>query len=290
DVEQPCDEDQGEAAEHLPPAPHTFLEKLVLDDVLQKFFPTFFLVCVSLATLEYLTDLRPSSYSLAPQASLVFESGVTLSVILFLWVALADPGKLPPRPVGRSGVEDLMLAIDSAAGDEHPPNFSRLCTTTWIIKGLRTKYCTQLEACIEGFDHYCIWLNTAIGRGNHRQFLCLALAESVTQLAHIWLCWTMALSFVPYESFFSWCASVVSGYPALAMMAFLQCMTAPGICILVCGQTYGCLANLTTNELINYRRYAHFWVTADGHKNFMNPFDKGDPARNCLDFWWWRRR
>merc|ERR1719396_173489 len=68
-----------------------------------------------------------------------------------------------------------MKALDSP--DEVIVDLSRLCTTTWVLKGLRSKYCTQTGAVIDEFDHYCIWLNCAIGKNNHRPFICLALAE-----------------------------------------------------------------------------------------------------------------
>merc|ERR1712232_1437384 len=132
---------------------------------------------------EYLTDLRATSYEVAPTSSFLFELGVPLSLALFALVALKDPGKIPARAKGYSGVEELMKALDSNA--ESVPDVSRLCTTTWVLKDLRTKYCTQTGACVEEFDHYCVWLNCAIGKNNHRQFVCLAMVEWLTQVCHL---------------------------------------------------------------------------------------------------------
>merc|ERR1719223_2161906 len=103
-----------------------------------------------------------------------------------------DPGKLPARTKGSSGVEELMRALDTDGPSNSMPDLSRLCTTTWVLKDLRTKYCAQTEACVREFDHYCVWLNCAIGRGNHRQFVFLACIEWLTQICHLYLLYNVA--------------------------------------------------------------------------------------------------
>jgi ankyrin repeat protein len=262
---------------------------------MQKLFPTFWFVCVSLATFQYLMDLRATSYSAAPTISTLFELGVPLSLAVFFWTALSDPGKIPARTKGRSGVEELMRDLDGGAPDDQLPDVSRLCTTTWVIKDLRTKYCTQTEACIHEFDHYCVWLNCAIGKGNHRQFIFLAMVEAFTQACHIYLCFRISYVLVEYQSFFSFLFNVVVRYPLLALMGFVQSMTFPWVMCLLTQHLRGVALNLTTNEMINMHRYEHFWihkVDREGHstKRFHNPFNKGSVIHNFLDFFWLRAR
>merc|ERR1712228_575671 len=63
-------------------------------------------------------------------------------------------------------------------------------------------------------------------------------------------------------------------------------------------QTFCILNNITTNEMVNRKRYSHFWADADHGKpdviaqwnSFLNPFSKGSLERNWLDFWWYRER
>merc|ERR1719499_2746485 len=98
-----------------------------------------------------------------------------------------DPGKLPARTKGASGVEELMRALDSDGPTNSVPDISRLCTTTWVLKDLRTKYCAQTGACVQEFDHWCVWLNCSIGKKNHRQFMCLAIVENLTQITYLYL-------------------------------------------------------------------------------------------------------
>jgi len=266
------------------------LKALYKDRSMHKVFPVFWLVCVSLATFEYIMDLRSTAWSVAPTMSFVFEFGVPLSLSAFACAALMDPGKLPAKTRGASGVEELMRHID--APGEPTVDMSRLCTTTWVLKGLRTKYCAQTGACIEEFDHYCIWLNCAIGKGNHRMFILLALVEFVTQVAHLYLIWSLTGFLVTYESFGSWLYGVLTGYPLLFLIGLAHFLTAPFVLMLVLHQSRLVGMNLTTNEMLNVQRYEHFWIYVPGQmmRQYRNPFNKGNVWKNCLDFWWTRER
>mmetsp|Transcript_32283 Transcript_32283/g.77097 ORF Transcript_32283/g.77097 Transcript_32283/m.77097 type:complete len:607 (-) Transcript_32283:109-1929(-) len=268
---------------------------LMQDKAAHKIFPTFWLVCVSLATFQYIMDIRQMSYEVAPTTAFLFELLVPMSLAVFSFVALGDPGKVPARPPGNSGVEELMKAFDSDAADTNPPDMNRLCTTTWVLKGLRTKYCVQTGACVEEFDHYCVWLNNTIGRGNHRQFVGLAIVEFLAQVMHLRLCLVMASTLVPYQGFTQFTWGVVTGYPLLTMIVLVHCITAPWVFMLTLHQARLVMMNLTTNEMMNMHRYEHFWVTRQvvpghAHKSFQNPFHKGSAWANCLDFWWYRQR
>lgn len=260
------------------------------DKTSQKAFPVFWLVCISMATFEYLMDLRTTSYQVAPTASLLFEVGVPLSLTLFFWVALMDPGKLPARTKGASGVEELMRALDNDGPPNSIPDINRLCTTTWVLKDLRTKYCAQTGACIQEFDHWCVWLNCSIGKQNHRQFMCLAITEFLTQVIHVYLLISMARALVPYQSIGQFFIGVLTGYPLLALIGCVQLFTCPFVLMLIVFQSRSIAMNLTTNEMMNANRYEHFWVTSTTagrmQKMFRNPFNKGSRVMNCLDFWW----
>ncbi|KAI8870491.1 hypothetical protein GQ42DRAFT_122211, partial [Ramicandelaber brevisporus] len=36
-----------------------------------------------------------------------------------------------------------------------------------------TRHCKRSNKCVAGYDHFCEWLNTAIGSANYRQFYAL---------------------------------------------------------------------------------------------------------------------
>merc|ERR1711924_389464 len=187
-----------------------------------------------------------------------------------------------------------MGSVDTAPADKIP-DASRLCTTTWILKDLRTKYCAQTRACVEEFGHYCVWLNCAIGKRNHRPFVMLAFVEMFTQWCHIYLLIAIARHLVEYTTFPSWLFAVITTHPLICLMLFLQGTTAPWVCVLLLHQGRLVAMNLTTNEMMSAHRYEHFWVTQmsiHGHpqKAYRNPFHKGSMTLNCLDFWWHRNR
>lgn len=256
-------------------------------------FPVFWLVCVSLALFEYIMDLRATSYAVAPRASMFFEFGVPFTLAIFAYTALMDPGKVPAKTRGNSGVEEIMKAIDCP--DEVIVDLSRLCTTTWVLKGLRSKYCTQTGAVVDEFDHYCIWLNCAIGKNNHRPFIILAISECLTQLSHIFLIFYMVRELVTVQGTGAWLFAVFTGYPLLALLMIGHCFTAPWVFMLFLHQSRLVAMNLTTNEMLNAGRYDHFWTVVEvmpgrSQKVYRNPFNKGGVWRNALDFWWYRNR
>jgi len=254
--------------------------------------PTFWLVCVSLCVFQYLMEVRSIAWEKASVCAFGFELGVFLSLALFFYTSLADPGTLPPRMKHASGVEELMKAFE--AGDDEP-GFDRLCTTTWVLKGLRTKYCVHTGACVEEFDHFCGWLGCAIGKANHRPFIFLAAAETTTQFCHLYLLWIAAFQLVEFTSFGFFVISIMTSHPLLGILAFVHTFTAPGVLFLLANQLSLIARNLTTNEMINAYRYQHFWDIQEqegggSRKQFKNPFHKGGAVGNCLDFWWRRER
>jgi len=275
-------------------------EKKKMDDLMQRvmnnMFATFWLIMVSLSVFQYINDLRAVCWENAPNATLAFELGVPASLALFFYTALSDPGKIPARPKTKSGVEDLMKVYSNGSSSEiAEADIGRLCTSSWVLKGLRTKYCKNTGACVEDFDHFCGWLNTAIGRGNHRPFMFLAVIEVSTQLCFLYLCWAASYTLVKQGTFFEWFTELASSYPLMVFMMVIHGFTAPGILMLTFYQLRLVAMNLTTNEMMNAHRYRHFWKESDvgtglPRKSFRNPFSKGSIPANCMDFWWIRRR
>lgn len=287
----PADPKQGDKAKKqgmLAVARSEGMQGIFKDKQMHIVFPLFWLVCVSMATFEYIVDMRQAAYVAIPRAALAFELGVPLSLLAFARTALGDPGKLAARVKGNSAVEELMRKLDTVGATSL--DLSRLCTTTWVLKDLRTKYCAQTGACVEEFDHYCIWLNCAIGKKNHRPFIVLALLEFLTQVAFIVAAFYVSRELVPVQSYTGWPIQVLLSYPLLTIITILHCLTAPWVLMLLLHQLRLVATNMTTNEMMNAHRYEHFWITNGMTKAFRNPFDKGGKVRNCLDFFWYKNR
>lgn len=254
----------------------------------------FWLCCVSIASLEFLIDLSTSAATLLPSTAMAFQAGVPLCLLVFAAIAFSDPGKAPARVKGNSAVEELLRALQKP-GYEQVPDCSRLCTATFVLKDLRTKYCKQTKACVLEFDHFCGWLNVAIGRGNHRLFVLLSFLELSVQWLHLALCIAFARGAVVGSSWTGWLYNLAMQFPLLVFVLLMHGFSSPGILFLLVNHLYLIAINMTTNEMMNKDRYQHFWQEVNQEKGvirkvFRNPFDKGSTLKNCLDFWWYRRR
>jgi len=47
----------------------------------------------------------------------------------------------------------------------------RWCDFCNIFQPPDGAHCTQCDVCIEGYDHYCVWMGTCIGKKNYKQFV-----------------------------------------------------------------------------------------------------------------------
>ncbi|CAJ1400002.1 unnamed protein product [Effrenium voratum] len=259
----------------------------------------FWLSCVSITVLEYLLDSRDVAYELAPQLALGFELGTLGCLLLWLFIATGNPGKLEPAPAGRTpGLEAYLGLLRSGQVVEA----SRLCTTTWLLKDLRTKYDTMSGGCIQEFDHFCNFTGCAIGRFNHRQFILLNSLEPLTQLSYLGICVLVAYRPVGMPQDFSellWLPvnmamhmpTAALQYPFMALVSILNVVTTPAVLYLLLSQIMMISINWTVNEHINMERYSHFWVfDSFGNRSAASPFNKGSTWANWMDFCVHRRR
>mmetsp|Transcript_29288 Transcript_29288/g.73115 ORF Transcript_29288/g.73115 Transcript_29288/m.73115 type:complete len:506 (-) Transcript_29288:48-1565(-) len=164
------------------------------------------------------------------------------------------------------------------------------CYSCQHVKVLRSKHCRSCNKCVREFDHHCPWLNNCIGKTNRTSFYVFisALLIDVGSLG------ALSLASVLRENSRraapdGWVCSLVTevcsscnthyGLGQSVRWVVLACCI---ICFVQIGafwffRTRNLLRNLTTNEVHNYKRYAHF-KTDDG--GFRNPFDRGVCA-NC---------
>ena len=68
----------------------------------------------------------------------------------------------------------------SAVDASQPPGGAcerALCGALYCFKraGLKTRYCAVSRKKVPGMDHFCVWMNTAIGRRNYPAFFIVAL-------------------------------------------------------------------------------------------------------------------
>lgn len=260
-----------------------------------RMFPLVWWCCVLLCVLQF-WRMRDTSWALTPLAAALFEVATPLMAVSFLCAACLDPGRVQARTRHSSGVEEVMAVLSGPDGSSSNACFDRLCLTTWVLKGLRTKYCTRTGVCIEEFDHFCVWMNAPIGRGNHRVFVCHNCLQVLVLWVHFFACfrWWYELREAQYKATADiGTLAVAADNPLLALVLVIDVGALVKVGALAWSQISGILSNLTTNERINLHRYKHFWVnelSGQADSGFVNPFDKGSAWLNWMDFWWLRRR
>eukprot|EP00438_Fugacium_kawagutii_P002425 Skav223579 [mRNA] locus=scaffold4852:25068:26591:+ [translate_table: standard] len=251
------------------------------DHVTRRVVPVFCHCACACAIYEHVTVSRSLRWLAMPTATLIFEVSVPVILVLSQYIIRMDPGIVPEA----DGLKEFMALVASDLPREKLPKLKQLCTTTWILKGLRTKYCSMTSNCIQEFDHFCILLNAPIGKRNHRLFICLIILEVVSQISHCTLCLCTLAHEGPYRTY-SQAMNALMQNPAIAFLLFVHSATVPGIGLLILVQLTLISQSITMNEALHMYRYEHFW----SERKFTNPFSKGSIARNCWDFWWMRTR
>lgn len=262
-------------------------------------FGVFWLMCVSITVFEYILDSQILAEQYCPVLAAIFERGVFFSLVLFFSIVLGDPGKVTAKIGARPNGLDAYLRL---LREGVPVEATRLCTTTWLLKDLRTKYDIWSGACIQEFDHFCNFTGCVIGRNNHRRFIILATIEPLTQLCYIGISAVVAyrdigfphdldeIFWLPYNMAVMFPTAVMT-YPLMTVVTLVNMGTSAMVFQLLAQQATLISLNWTVNETMNADRYSHMWVKdACGNRSKKSPFNKGDVLENWKDFWWGRQR
>ena len=193
--------------------------------------------------------------------------GVVASFAMYIMGYLCtftDPGILksdgPAHQAYLRTVQEL-----SASGSVTALVGKRLCHATQMELPLRAKYCKELKAVVEEFDHYCPFVYNAIGRRNYHYFFWYIHAHLVCTSLEAYLAYSAIQSCEgTYFRWFLLVDSIVFALFGLALVGTHIFLTATW---------------LTTNEQVNRSRYAYL---RDEQGRFLNPFDKG-VVSNCLE-------
>lgn len=243
------------------------------------------LVFIFISAFAFMLDIQSVALSQAPVITMIYLLSFMGTLGLSYVVLTTDPGKV------YADADPHTQLLTVLRGFREGMDQSRLCTTTWVIKSLRTKYSPRSECCIQEYDHFCEFLGCSIGRNNHKPFLILMMTEGLRQLSLMYLCWLVVRD-NPFPSIWMlhrWALGVCLQSPLLGFVASFQCGTLPFVaqqtglhCILI-------MSNLLTCEFIGRLRYEHFWhgeQSVPGKvKHFCNPFDKGSGWDNMIDYW-----
>jgi hypothetical protein len=218
--------------------------------------------------------------SIEEEPGLFFSALLLVAVTFAAWTALVllppDPGLVDTR---ERDFSDIMAVSQESGG--MAPDASLFCRTSLVRKPVRSKYCSTSGFVVARFDHYCVWLNTAVGYGNHRTFMVFLITHVIANICFV----TMLIKGLIRANEKTGPAFVVGNllsqnyFFVFVLLVYMIVITA-GLTFLMVEQCSNIIKNVTTNERINRSRYA--WMKGPDGRPF-NRFDRGVWV-NLLDF------
>ena len=134
-----------------------------------------------------------------------------------------------------------------------------LCHTCHIERPIRAKHCRYCKTCVAEEDHHCPFIGNCVGQDNYGSFFGYLATTVLGAILFV----TILYQVYATLDTTSWIAVIGMVYYSIACLVVAH---------LFAFHVYLTCKNLTTNEVANYRRYAHF---EDSSGSFYNPFDRG---------------
>lgn len=94
--------------------------------------------------------------------------GIGSAVVAYLFLAVATY-RLTDVCYRNPGI-----VLDQEIPGHEPPERAReyrFCDRCKVWQPPDGVHCPECNVCVEGYDHYCVWMGTTIGRKNYRQFV-----------------------------------------------------------------------------------------------------------------------
>lgn len=178
---------------------------------------TLFFLSLALFSLAYMyflfvTEIVPRGDVTSAQLATV-TTGVILTLISLVRTK-RGPGYVRPRPSDThstvtyhgplpdkdsahlNGARHQVVIANRGAALEHAANGEAVeagpqqtdskrknwCPWCKLVRPPRAGHCRICSACVQRLDHHCVWINSCVGRANHRSFLMTLLLFLLTSL------------------------------------------------------------------------------------------------------------
>ena len=234
---------------------------------------------------KYLRILRFISEAANKYPTLFVVCIILQALMILSWFVLVfittDPGVVY---ADRNLTYSELLEEVTKTGQE--PDTRKWCKTTLVKKPLRAKFDAPTGLLVARHDHYCVWLDTCVGFGNHRGFFVFLILQVAALLTFSWFGWSAMISYLRFAQLGDDACLVVKtllGGKVFGLLALTACanVCSVGLGFLLMQQLGNVCSNITTNERMNWRRYP--WLQNDSGK-FFNRFDLGAASANVAEF------
>uniref|UniRef100_A0A4W5LC96 Palmitoyltransferase n=1 Tax=Hucho hucho TaxID=62062 RepID=A0A4W5LC96_9TELE len=166
---------------------------------------TLFFLSLALFSLAYMyflfvTEILPRG-DVSHLQLVTVTTGVVLTLISlvrtkrgpgFVQPSLADvhstnQSKLPDKhSASQNGVDQSMMPASTAKPVEQQTQSltakGGTCPLCRVVRPPRAGHCRICGGCVQRLDHHCIWINSCVGKANHRNFLLTLLLFLLTSL------------------------------------------------------------------------------------------------------------
>jgi len=184
---------------------------------------------------------------------MLYSSGA-VAMYFYYKSAYSSPGYLTPKK-------------EKEYNEELETNGWRYCPSCYIWRPLRSKHCRRCDRCVEKFDHHCPFVNNCIGKQNHFHLVMCVVVQAVNMIVALTFCFLDLTTNTGTEPSLGGLVQRLTVVKALTFYLVIGFLGILGLSIIA---TFLVFRNITTNEILNRKKYGypHIWP-------YDNPFDKG---------------
>ncbi|OXB72169.1 UNVERIFIED_CONTAM: hypothetical protein H355_000886 [Colinus virginianus] len=214
---------------------------------------------IALGLFLHRTELREDAERGAVLLPALFVALLGCSVLLYLGVALMDPGFVTAEEEGEAGRSEEQRVVEPQLSSSIK---TRRCGYCMVKQPMRARHCRLCQHCVRRYDHHCPWIENCVGEKNHPLFIAYLSVQLVVLLWGGHVAW----SGLYFKQSWDWLQRNI-----FLLISFLVIVVFTiVVLLLLISHLYLISCNTTTWEFMSYHRISYL-----RHSELENPFDQG---------------